>query len=180
MPISQHVGASRYLLGDVLSEDPTPYKGIFQSLPPIFMSECIVDWTVSGVLERWPDLRIVLVEAGIGWIPYFLERLDTMAENHGWKTFPDHAIAEKPSFYWHRNMAATFEQDLTGIRLLDLIGIENLMWATDYPHPDSTWPRSQRGARGAFRRRAHRRRREDRLGQRGTHLPPHLSDPPVR
>ena len=142
VPISQHVGASRYLLGDVLSEDPTPYKGIFQSLPPIFMSECIVDWTVSGVLERWPELRVVLVEAGIGWIPYFLERLDTMAENHGWRTFPDHAISEKPSFYWHRNMAATFEQDLTGIRLLDLIGLDNLMWATDYPHPDSTWPHS--------------------------------------
>ena len=41
-------------------------------------------------------------------------------------------------------MAATFEQDTTGMRLLDLIGIENLMWATDYPHPDSTWPRSRK------------------------------------
>jgi predicted TIM-barrel fold metal-dependent hydrolase len=142
VPISQHVGASRYLMQDVMNEDPTPYKGIFQSLPPIFMSECVADWCVSGVLERWPALRVVLVEAGIGWIPYFLERLDTMVDNHGWKTFGDHAISEKPSFYWHRNMAATFEQDLAGIRLLDLIGIDNLMWATDYPHPDSTWPRS--------------------------------------
>jgi uncharacterized protein len=112
-------------------------------LPPIFMSECVADWTVSGVLDRWPGLRVVLVEAGIGWIPYFLERLDTMVTNHGWKTFPEHAIKEKPSYYWYRNMAATFEQDLAGIRLLDLIGVENLMWATDYPHPDSTWPRSQ-------------------------------------
>ena len=143
VPISQHVGGSRYLMGDVLSEDPTPYKGIFQSLPPIFMAECVVDWTVSGVLERWPDLHVVLVEAGIGWIPYFLERLDNMVDNHGWKTFPDHAIKEKPSFYWHRNMAATFEEDTVGMRLLDLIGIENLMWATDYPHPDSTWPHSK-------------------------------------
>ncbi len=143
VPISQHVGGTRYLMGDVMQEDPTPYKGIFQSLPPIFMAECIADWCVSGVLERWPDLRVVLVEAGIGWIPYFLERLDTMVDNHGWKTFPEHAITEKPSFYWHRNMAATFEQDTTGMRLLDIIGIENLMWATDYPHPDSTWPRSR-------------------------------------
>ena len=143
VPISQHVGASRYLMQDVMMEDPTPYKGIIQSLPPIFMSECVADWTVSGVLDRWPGLRVVLVEAGIGWIPYFLERLDTMVTNHGWKTFPEHAIKEKPSFYWYRNMAATFEQDLAGIRLLDLIGVENLMWATDYPHPDSTWPRSQ-------------------------------------
>ena len=143
LPISQHVGASTYLMNDVLPEDPTPFKGILQSLPPIFMSECVADWTVSGVLERWPGLKIVLVEAGIGWIPYFLERLDTMVDNHGWDTFPAKAISEKPSFYWHRNMAATFEQDLAGIRLLDLLGIENLMWATDYPHPDSTWPRSQ-------------------------------------
>jgi predicted TIM-barrel fold metal-dependent hydrolase len=151
VPISQHVGASHYLMEDVRNEDPTPYKGIFQSLPPIFMSECVADWTVSGVLDRWPGLRVVLVEAGVGWIPYFLERLDTMVTNHGWKSFPDHAIKEKPSFYWHRNMAATFEQDITGIRLLDLIGIENLMWATDYPHPDSTWPRSQQVLEDHFR-----------------------------
>jgi predicted TIM-barrel fold metal-dependent hydrolase len=143
LPISQHVGASYYLMQDVMAEDPTPFKGIFQSLPPLFMSESLVGWTVSGVLERWPGLRIVLIESGIGWIPYFLERLDTMAINHGWDTFPEKAISEKPSFYWYRNMAATFEQDRVGMRLLDMIGVENLMWATDYPHPDSTWPRSQ-------------------------------------
>ena len=143
VPISMHVGGNRYLFQDVLPEDPTPFKGIFQSLPPLMMAECIADWCISGVLERWPRLHVVLVEAGIGWIPYYLERLDTMAENHGWDTFPDKAIKEKPSFYWHRNMAATFEEDLIGVRLIDAIGAENLMWATDYPHPDSTWPRSQ-------------------------------------
>ena len=74
---------------------------------------------------------------------YFLERLDTMAQNHGWDTFADKVISEKPSHYWYQNMAATFEQDLVGIALLDKVGIENLMWATDYPHPDSTWPRSR-------------------------------------
>ena len=143
LPISQHVGACRYLTEDVLDEDPTPFKGIIQSLPPLFMAENIADWCVSGVLERWPGLRVVLVEAGIGWIPYYLERLDTMVDNHGWDTFPDKVIKEKPSFYWHRNMAATFEQDLIGVRNRYDIGVENLMWATDYPHPDSTWPRSQ-------------------------------------
>jgi predicted TIM-barrel fold metal-dependent hydrolase len=142
IPISQHVGSNEYL-NAILEEDPTPFKGIMQSLPPIFMAECIADWTVSGVLERWPDLKVVLVEAGIGWIPYYLERLDTMVDNHGWDTFPDKVITEKPSFYWHRNMAATFEQDLIGVQNRHAIGIENLMWATDYPHPDSTWPRSQ-------------------------------------
>ncbi len=143
VPISQHVGNTSYLANHVLPEDPTPFKGIYQSLPPISMAESFANWTVSGVLERWPDLKVVLVESGIGWIPYFLERLDTMVDNHGWNTFEEKKISEKPSFYWHRNMAATFEQDLVGIRLLDLLGVENLMWATDYPHPDSTWPRSR-------------------------------------
>ena len=105
---------------------------------------------LSGLLERWPELRVVFVEAGIGWIPYFLERLDNMAEMHGWDTFPAKAITEKPSFYWHRNMAATFEIDHVGMRLVDLIGYENLMWATDYPHPDSTWPNSQQVLREHF------------------------------
>jgi predicted TIM-barrel fold metal-dependent hydrolase len=150
VPISMHVGGNSYLFRDVLTEDPTPFKGIFQCLPPIHMSELIADWILPGTLERWPDLRVVFVEAGIGWIPYFLERLDNMAEMHGWDTFPEKAITEKPSFYWYRNMAATFETDHVGMRLLDLIGYENLMWATDYPHPDSTWPHSQQVLREHF------------------------------
>lgn len=143
IPVSQHVGGSSYLMGTVMPEDPTPFKGIFQSLPPIFMAECLAGWMVSGVLERFPELNIVLVESGIGWIPYFLERLDTMVGNHGWDTFPEKAISEMPSHYWYNNIAATFEQDLVGIKLLDELGIENLLWATDYPHPDTTWPHSR-------------------------------------
>jgi len=150
VPISMHVGGNNYLFNTVLPEDPTPFKGIFQCLPPIHMSELVADWIIPGTLERWPDLRVVFVEAGIGWIPYFLERLDNMAEMHGWDTFPEKAIKEKPSFYWHRNMAATFETDHVGMRLLDLIGYENLMYATDYPHPDSTWPNSQQVLRDHF------------------------------
>jgi predicted TIM-barrel fold metal-dependent hydrolase len=143
VPVSQHVGGSNHLTNVIMPEDPTPFKGITQSLPPIFMAECLAGWAVSGVLERFPDLNVVLVESGIGWIPYFLERLDTMVTNHGWDTFPQKAISEKPSHYWYQNMAATFEQDLIGIKLIEELGIENLVWATDYPHPDSTWPRSR-------------------------------------
>jgi uncharacterized protein len=149
IPISQHVCASQYLT-TVLDEDPTPFKGIMQSLPPIYMAESVATWAVSGVLERWPGLKVVFVEAGIGWIPYFLERLDTMVGSHGWDTFPDKVITEAPSFYWHRNMAATFEQDKIGMRNRDAIGVQNLLWATDYPHPDTTWPRSQEILREHF------------------------------
>jgi predicted TIM-barrel fold metal-dependent hydrolase len=149
MVVSQHVGALDYLTTVVAANDPTPVKGIFQSLPPIFMAESLAGWVVSGVLERHPDLRVVLVEAGLGWIPYMLDRLDRMQHRHGWAHF-DMPISELPSFYWHRNMAATFEEDELGVVLRDRIGVDNLMWATDYPHPDSTWPESQRVIRQHF------------------------------
>ena len=142
-PISQHVGMNSYL-ASIMQVDPTPFKGVFQSLPPIFMSEIVASWIISGTLERFPRLNVVLVEAGLGWIPYFLERLDTMERSHGWGTFEGKVIKEKPSFYWHRQMYATFESDIVGVRNRYDIGVENLMWATDYPHPDSTWPNSQR------------------------------------
>jgi predicted TIM-barrel fold metal-dependent hydrolase len=53
-------------------------------------------------------------------------------------------LNELPSYYWSHNMAATFEEDELGLELRDRIGVDNLLWATDYPHPDSTWPESQR------------------------------------
>ena len=141
IPISQHVGTNSYLNG-IMAADPTPAKGIFQSLPPIFMAEVIGSWIVPGTFVRFPELRVVLVEAGLGWIPYYLGRLDLMNERHGWREHYD-MLPEKPSHYWHQNMVATFEEDEFGVRVRHEIGVENLMWATDYPHPDSTWPHSQ-------------------------------------
>jgi predicted TIM-barrel fold metal-dependent hydrolase len=138
LPISQHVGVhDRHW--KILSLDPTPAKGIFQSTPPISMAESLAGWIVGGTLERFPALQ---VEAGLGWIPYFLERLDTMYERHGWRELG--MLRETPSTYWHRQMAATFEEDRFGMQNRHVIGVANLMWATDYPHPDSTWPESQK------------------------------------
>ena len=65
-----------------------------------------------------------------------------MKERHGWDHYE--MLKELPSFYWHRNMMATFEEDTFGVAQRQLLGVDNLMWATDYPHPDSTWPNSQK------------------------------------
>ena len=140
LPISQHVGANE-ALWKVRHYDTTPAKGIFQSLPPIFMAEVLAAWIVGGVFQRHPRLQVVLVEAGLGWIPYFLERLDTMKKRHGWDHYD--MLEEPPSHYWRRNVFATFEEDTFGVSQRERLGVENLMWATDYPHPDSTWPHSQ-------------------------------------
>ncbi|MAE94427.1 MAG: hypothetical protein CL910_07190 [Deltaproteobacteria bacterium] len=141
IPISQHVGANE-ALWQIYGYDSTQAKGVFQSLPPIFMAEILANWIVGGVFERFPKLRVVLVESGLGWIPYFIERLDTMQRRHGWDHYE--MIREAPSHYWQRNMMATFEEDTYGISQRHRLGIDNLMWATDYPHPDCTWPESQK------------------------------------
>ena len=140
MPVSQHVASNSYL-AQLRAADPTPMRGVMHALPNIFMAESIGWWIVAGILERFPKLKVVMVEAGLGWLPYWLARLDRMYTKHGWDHFD--MLKEKPSFYWHRQMAATFEEDELGMELRHLVGIDNMMWATDYPHPDSTWPHSQ-------------------------------------
>jgi predicted TIM-barrel fold metal-dependent hydrolase len=140
MPVSQHVASNAYL-ATLRAADPTPMRGVMHALPNIFMAESIGFWIVTGILERFPKLKVVMVEAGLGWLPYWLARLDRMQTKHGWDHFD--VLKDKPSTYWHRQMAATFEEDELGIELREHIGVENMMWATDYPHPDSTWPHSQ-------------------------------------
>ena len=140
IPISLHVCPPG---GRGLSADPTPAKGLFQAMPPILMSQALSEWIVTGTFVRHPRLQVVLVEAGLGWIPYMLDRLDRVAKKSKWKDRGMN-LAEPPSYYWHTNMSATFEEDELGLGLRHLIGVDNLLWATDYPHPDSTWPESQK------------------------------------
>jgi predicted TIM-barrel fold metal-dependent hydrolase len=102
------------------------------------MLEVLAEVIWSGALERYPDLRVILGESGIGWIPYALERMDAEADQ-----FSDLGLKLKPSEYWRRQMAATFQDDQVGIDNLDKIGEDTLMWGSDYPHPDGTWPDSR-------------------------------------
>jgi predicted TIM-barrel fold metal-dependent hydrolase len=140
MPVSLHVVPPS---GRGLGRDPTPARGIFQAMPTIFMSQALTELIVTGTFVRHPKLRVVLVEAGLGWIPYMIDRLDRVARKSRWME-RGMALKEVPSYYWHHNMAATFEEDELGLELRDRIGVENLFWATDYPHADSTWPESQK------------------------------------
>ena len=94
----------------------------------------------GGALERFPNLRIVLGESGIGWIPYILDRMDYEYEDR----FKSHRpLKMKPSDYWRRQCRATFQNDVIGLMLLDKLGIETVMWGSDYPHPDGVFPDSQ-------------------------------------
>jgi predicted TIM-barrel fold metal-dependent hydrolase len=104
------------------------------------LAETIGFWILTGILERFPGLRIVFVEPGLMWVPYYLDKIDRFMSEGAYK-FP--AIKELPSFYFHRQMALTFMDDARGLRQRDDIGVGNIMWSTDYPHPATTWPHSR-------------------------------------
>jgi predicted TIM-barrel fold metal-dependent hydrolase len=94
----------------------------------------------AAVLERYPNIRISFGESGIGWIPYTLDRMDFEWEDR----FRDLGLTMKPSDYWRRQCRATFQFDPIGTKLIEEMGVETLMWGSDYPHPDGVWPQSSR------------------------------------
>ena len=94
----------------------------------------------AAVLERYPNLRISFGESGCGWIPYALDRMDFEWEDR----FRDLGLKMKPSEYWRRQCKATFQLDPIGAKLVDDMGVETLMWGSDYPHADGVWPESSK------------------------------------
>jgi predicted TIM-barrel fold metal-dependent hydrolase len=95
----------------------------------------------SGVLERFPDLHVVMVECGAGWLSWLMERMDEAFEEHAGWVKPK--LAEPPSFYVRRQGHVTFGNDGAGVVNRDFTGVEPLLWASDYPHPEGTWPHTR-------------------------------------
>lgn len=137
LSISHHLG-NRHWLYDVFRRDPTPQCAIFTSLPALALAEVVSWWILTGTLERFPGLQIVFVEPGLYWIPGFLAQLDRKAD--GRYSLP--GVKLRPSEYFRRNMACTFMDDMVGLQARHEIGIDNILWSTDFPHPATTWPNS--------------------------------------
>jgi uncharacterized protein len=135
--ISHHLG-NRNWLYDVMRRDPTPQAAIFTSLPSLALSEVIAWWILTGTLERFPGLHIVFVEPSLYWVPGFLAQLDRKTA-----VYDLPGVRLQPSEYFQRNMALTFMDDEVGLGLRHMIGVENILWSTDFPHPATTWPNSQ-------------------------------------
>ncbi len=96
---------------------------------------------VGGVLERFPRLKIVSVENDVGWMPHVMSRMDHSwgGSANGWAGVP-----RKPSDYFRRQIYGTFQDDYSAPATVGVFGAENYMWASDYPHADSTWPDSRK------------------------------------
>ena len=130
----------------------------------------ITEMLFTGVFERFPELQMCWIETGVGWLPHFLESIDDRYwRNRSWG---DSQINEPPSFYWHRNNAASFITDRTGIALRHAVGVDNMMWSSDYPHHGNDWPYSRKVIDDTMGAHRGRRAGEDHRRQRGAHLAP--------
>ena len=104
----------------------------------------LADMIFSGVFERFPKLQVGSVEMELSWVPHFLDRLDYMYTQKGLErvmyVYKNDAL---PRDFFHRNVFLGFQEDALGIRLRDIIGVDNMQWGSDYPHQESTFPRSR-------------------------------------
>ena len=104
---------------------------------------------VFGVMERHPDLRFVFLEAGGGWAPYWLYRLDEQL--HGFGGFcPE--LRRRPSEYFARQCWVSFEVDEPTLpALAPFVGVDRIVWGSDYPHHDATFPGAVKALRDVIR-----------------------------
>jgi predicted TIM-barrel fold metal-dependent hydrolase len=146
LPISFHIGKGTNQVRVV----PQSWElAAYATVGPMQLDEPLAMMIFSGVLERRPSLRLVLAESGIGWMPYFVHRMDATALKHV-PNARDYKLRAKPSEIFRRQVIATFEEEPLGPQLLPLLDPGNFMWASDYPHPDSTFPHSRDAIAHAF------------------------------
>lgn len=140
--INMHIGSSSQM--PATSPDAPPAVAATLSFGNAMSS--LTDFLFSGVLVRFPDLRVAYSEGQIGWIPYILERADDVWEEHrAWGGVRD-IVPEPPSTYYYRQVYGCFFRDRHGLEALDKVGEDNTTFETDYPHTDSTWPHTKKVA----------------------------------
>jgi predicted TIM-barrel fold metal-dependent hydrolase len=137
MPLSFHVGFGRDPVrahgpGGAITNYALVTSGIIETLSHL---------SAGGILERFPDLKVTLVECGIGWFAWAMHILDEAHVKHAHWARPK--LTEPPSFYIKRQVTLTFQDDPVGLALRDFTGVNTIMWGNDYPHHEGTWPHSR-------------------------------------
>ncbi len=143
VPLGLHIGTNR---------QPVTVRGQFRALSAStlatqdhFVRQSLADLIFSGVFERHPRLRVGSVEHELGWAPYFVDTLDytyTQRPNRpGWTRYRDKEAL--PSDFFRRNVFISFMEDKRGLRDRDVLGVQGLVWGSDYPHTETTFPRSR-------------------------------------
>jgi predicted TIM-barrel fold metal-dependent hydrolase len=136
-----HIGSSSRLMTTSVDAPPT----VLVSLLGVNSMMAGVDWLMSGILERYSNLKVILSEGGAGWIPYILERADKAF--HDKRIMPNLSIGQTgktgsvpPSQLFRDHMYVCLVDEHFALRSLRDIGVDNLLWEGDYPHGDGLWP----------------------------------------
>jgi predicted TIM-barrel fold metal-dependent hydrolase len=138
LPVVFHLGTNQ----KAKFQEP-PLDLIVHATKDVHVQRSIAILCLSGIFGKHPNLRVGAIEFGASWAGPMLARLDAMAERHRealpWR-FPD---GEKPSDHFRRNVFLSFQDDIACIAMRKHLGVQNLQWGNDYPHAESTFPRSQ-------------------------------------
>ena len=142
MPVSLHTATSRE--GRSRSAGPSSIRDASNRANKAFWpGTSLCDMIFSGVFERYPGLKVAAVEFELAWAAHLLGTMDyTYVERHGEASYRFKG-GLLPSDYFRSNVYLSFQEDDVGIRVRDVIGVDSLMWGSDYPHSESTFPRSQ-------------------------------------
>jgi predicted TIM-barrel fold metal-dependent hydrolase len=133
--VCMHIGSSSQL---VITAPDAPIDCLI-TLTPMNIVQAAADLVWSQVLRKFPALNIALSEGGIGWIPYFLERVDYNYERHHRWTGQDFGD-QRPSEVFNEHIITCFIDDHFGVASREFLNMDRVCWECDYPHSDSTWP----------------------------------------
>ncbi|MGH7044907.1 MAG: amidohydrolase family protein [Stellaceae bacterium] len=143
LPLSLHTATRRQ--GKIRGAGPgTLRDASSRATKAFYPALSLCDMIFSGVFERHPRLTLAIVEFELAWAPHLLSTMDyTYRERHG-EAIYRFKNGMRPSDFFRRNILLSFQEDAIGIRLRDLIGVDNMMWGSDYPHSESTFPQSRK------------------------------------
>ncbi|MFF9913362.1 amidohydrolase family protein [Streptomyces sp. NPDC013457] len=141
--VNMHIGSSSQM--PAASPDAPPAVQAALSFNNA-MASMAMDFLFSGVLVKFPRLKLAYSEGQMGWIPYALERADDVWEEHRAWGGVKNLIPEPPSTYYYRQIFCCFFRDKHGIEAIETVGVDNATFETDYPHVDSTWPHTKQVA----------------------------------
>ena len=135
MPVHMHLGARQ------VRTNPTSLFLPDSVMAKLAMAEPIAILTFGGVFDRHPDLKFVTVESGVGWFAFVAQFMDRIYEKHQHWTHT--SLKKMPSEYMDTNVYGTFMEERAGLLLRNEPGCKNIMWSSDYPHSETTFPHSR-------------------------------------
>jgi predicted TIM-barrel fold metal-dependent hydrolase len=145
-PLALHVATGRAAMSvDATQQDVQHVSPTAFFLQDHFVRKSLGEMIFAGVFERHPRLRVGSVEHEVSWIPFFCDQMDYTYTDRpvrgDWHRFADPDA--RPSHYFREHVFVSFQEDRLGVKLRHEVGLTNLMWGSDYPHTESTFPRSR-------------------------------------